>query len=71
MLRGFLCRSTYDLRHAWASWHAQSGTPLNVLQDLGGWESVEMVSRYAHLSGGHLFAYARSMADNLDTVATN
>ena len=47
------------------------GMPLNVLRDFGGWESVEMVRRYAHLSGGHLFAYARSMADNLDTVATN
>ncbi len=31
----------------------------------------KMVRRYTHLSGGHLFAYARSMADNLDTVATN
>jgi len=35
----------HDLRHTWASWHAQAGTPLNVLQELGGWESVEMVRR--------------------------
>ena len=38
----------HDLRHTWASWHAQNGTPLNVLQELGGWESPEMVRRYAH-----------------------
>ncbi len=33
----------HDLRHTWASWHVQNGTPLNVLQELGGWESVEKV----------------------------
>lgn len=44
----------HDLRHTWASWHAQDGTPLNVLQELGGWASAEMVQRYAHLSVEHL-----------------
>ena len=29
----------HDLRHTWASWHVQAGTPLHVLQELGGWES--------------------------------
>jgi hypothetical protein len=24
-----------------ASWHIQAGTPLHVLQELGGWESVQ------------------------------
>ena len=61
----------HDLRHTWASWHVQSGTPLNVLQELGAWESVEMVRRYAHLSADHLSAYARSMTNNLESVATN
>lgn len=31
----------HDLRHAWASHHAQAGTPLNVLQEMGGWRSHE------------------------------
>ena len=47
----------HDLRHTWASWHAQDGTPLHVLQELGGWESAEMVRRYAHLSTVHLSDY--------------
>ena len=40
----------HDLRHTWASWHVQKGTPLVALQELGGWESAQMVRRYAHLS---------------------
>lgn len=47
----------HDLRHTWASWHVQAGTPFHVLQELGGWESVEMVRRYAHLSSEHLASY--------------
>jgi integrase len=48
----------HDLRHTWASWHVQQGTPLHVLQELGGWESAEMVRKYAHLACEHLAPYA-------------
>lgn len=48
----------HDLRHTWASWHIQAGTPLHALQELGGWRSYEMVRRYAHLSTEHLRAFA-------------
>ena len=48
----------HDLRHTWASWHVQSGTPLNVLQELGGWSSYEMVQRYAHLAPEYLANHA-------------
>jgi integrase len=48
----------HDLRHTWASWHIQGGTPALALQELGGWESAEMVRRYAHLSSEHLAHYA-------------
>ncbi len=44
----------HDLRHTWASWHAQDGTPQSVLQELGGWASAEMVRRYSHLNTEHL-----------------
>lgn len=52
----------HDLRHTWASWHAQAGTPLSVLQELGGWETVEMVRRYAHLAPEHLAEHAERLA---------
>ena len=51
----------HDLRHTWASWHVQGGTPLFALQELGGWESPEMVRRYAHLAADHLAPYAERL----------
>jgi integrase len=42
------------LRHTWASWHRQSGTPTHELQRLGGWRSSVMVERYAHLAPDYL-----------------
>jgi Site-specific recombinase XerD len=44
----------HDLRHTWASWHVQKGTPLAVLKELDGWHSMDMVMRYAHLAPSHL-----------------
>ena len=52
----------HDLRHTWASWHVQNGTPLNVLQQLGGWQSLEMVQKYAHLSSDHLAPYVERVS---------
>lgn len=48
----------HDLRHTWASWHAQSGTPMLTLQRMGGWKTLSMLNRYAHLSADDLTAYA-------------
>lgn len=50
----------HDLRHTWASWHIMNGTPLEVLQKLGGWEKLEMVLKYAHLAPEHLAGYANN-----------
>lgn len=55
----------HDLRHTWASWHAQNGTPQSVLQELGGWESASMVRRYAHFSPEHLREYADGFAERV------
>lgn len=51
----------HDLRHTWASWLVQSGVPLSALQEMGGWESIEMVRRYAHLSPVHLTQHAKQI----------
>jgi integrase len=55
----------HDLRHTWASWHVQAGTPLEVLQRLGGWASLDMVLRYAHLAPGHIAAFAENSGTKL------
>ncbi len=54
----------HDLRHTWASWHVQAGTPLNFLQELGGWETSDMVRRYAHLSSEHLAGYVDRLSEH-------
>jgi integrase len=52
----------HDLRHTWASWLVQRGTPTNVLQEMGAWESEGMVRRYAHLAPAHLAEHAERIA---------
>ena len=51
----------HDLRSTWASWHVQAGTPLPVIQKLGGWKSYEMVLRYAQLAPDHVARYAENI----------
>lgn len=48
----------HGLRHTWATWHMQNGTPGEVLQKLGGWSDARMVSNYSHHSPGHLASFA-------------
>lgn len=52
----------HDLRHTWASWHAQAGTPLLVLKELGGWATLDLVLRYAHLAPDHLAEHAERIS---------
>lgn len=53
--RGF---TWHGFRHTWATWHVQNGTPLNVLQNLGGWSDLRMVMNYAHHTAGYLASFA-------------
>ncbi|OSI18385.1 integrase [Neisseria dumasiana] len=53
----------HDLRHTWASWLVQRGVPLRVLQEMGGWKTLSMVQRYAHLSSEHLQSHAQILSD--------
>jgi integrase len=48
----------HGLRHTWATWHAQNGTPLEVLQKLGGWSDLRMVMNYSHHSPSYVASYA-------------
>jgi integrase len=48
-----------DLPQSWASLLTQQGVPLNVVQEMGTWESLEMVQRYAHLALEQLAQHAR------------
>jgi integrase len=57
----------HDLRHTWASLLRQAGVGLDDLQELGGWESREMVQRYAHLNVEHL----NPLAAKLDGVLSS
>lgn len=52
----------HTMRHSWASWQVQAETPLKMLQELGGWATLEMPLRYAHLAPGHLAQYAERSA---------
>ena len=54
----------HDLRHTWATWQRQAGTPTHELQRLGGWRTGAMVERYAHLAPDHL-AFAASRLDSV------
>lgn len=40
----------HDLRHTFATWHREAGTPTYELQRLGGWKDQSMVERYAHIA---------------------
>ena len=42
-----------------------NGTPLEVLQKLGGWKTLQMVTRYAHLAPEHLARYADNAAPQI------
>ena len=54
----------HDLRHTFATWHRQAGTPTHELQRLGGWKTGVMVERYAHVAPEAL----QSAASRLDAL---
>jgi len=60
----------HDLRHTWASWLTQNGVPMNALQEMGAWQSAEMVRRYAHLGPAEFMRHAQ-VVDQLMSGGTN
>lgn len=61
----------HDLRHTWASWLVQHGTPLYDLQEMGGWKSAEMVRRYAHLAPAQMARNAAVIDSLLHDTTTS
>ncbi|EFW0144053.1 integrase, partial [Shigella flexneri] len=49
----------------------QSGVSLLALKEMGGWETLEMVQRYAHLSAGHLTEHASKIDAIISRNGTN
>lgn len=49
----------HDLRHTWATWLIMAGVPISALQEMGGWQTIDMVRRYAHFSSDHLSQHAK------------
>jgi len=45
--------SPHVLRHTFASRLVMAGVDLRTVQELGGWSSLDLVQRYAHLNPGH------------------
>lgn len=67
-INNFRC---HDLRHTGASWLVQSGVSLLTLKEMGGWETLEMVQRCAHLSAGHLKEHASKIDSTISRNVTN
>lgn len=51
----------HGFRHTWASWHVQNGTPLEVLQKLGGWSDLRMVMNYAKFAPGYVAQFVNNV----------
>ena len=42
--------SVHGCRHTWATWHYIANRDVTALMRLGGWKTVAMVMRYAHVN---------------------
>jgi site-specific recombinase XerD len=59
----------HALRHTFASRLVAAGVDLRTVQELGGWRTLSMVQRYAHLSPGHLAAVVEKIVATPAVVA--
>jgi integrase len=61
----------HTLRHTFASRLAMADVDLRTIQELGGWSSLSMVQRYAHLSARHKKQEIERIAENFHNVFHN
>jgi integrase len=60
----------HTLRHTLASRLVMAGVDLRTVQELGGWSSLDLVQRYAHLSATHKAEAVERVAAHSPTVFT-
>jgi integrase len=60
----------HTLRHTFASRLAMAGVDLRTVQELGGWATLKMVERYAHLSPKHKAEAVERIAEHFPTLFT-
>ncbi len=61
----------HSLRHTFASWLVQRGTPLYTVAELMGHATLEMTKRYSHLAPDSLRKAAMSLEGSLDKKGEN
>ena len=64
-LQGF---TWHGCRHTWASRLVMAGVDLLTVQRLGGWHTLAMVQRYAHLAPDHLRAAMERLVESAAPV---
>lgn len=57
----------HDCRHTWATWHYAANRDIAALMRLGGWKSVAMVLRYAHVNVEDLAPGVLKLGENPGT----
>lgn len=60
----------HDLRHTWATWHYRANRDLIGLQQLGGWASLAMVQKYAHVDADAHREGVEKLGENWGTAQT-
>jgi len=60
---GIMDFTWHSLRQTFASRLVMAGVDLRTVQELGGWKSINMVMRYAHLSPGHKAAALEKLCE--------
>jgi integrase len=58
----------HDCRHTWATWHYSANRDTAALMTLGGWRSVAMVLRYAHVNVSNLAPGVMRLGGNPGTA---
>jgi integrase len=54
----------HNNRHTFGSWLAMAGATVKEIQEAGGWKTIQMAARYAHLSPAHTASVVDRITDD-------